>query len=67
MTHEEQEVERLRNVLRNGMRRVPDRINGASVQAVRDYKEAYKRAAKLVDKRNATPGELQSAINQVIQ
>jgi hypothetical protein len=66
MTHDEQEVERLRTVLRNGMRRAPERINGASVQVVREYKEAYKRAAKLVDKRNATPSELQSAINQVM-
>lgn len=67
MTHDEKEIERLRNILRDGMRRVPERINGASVQAVRDYKEAYKRATKLIDKRNATPSELQSAINQVAQ
>lgn len=67
MTRDEQEVERLRGVLREGMRRVPARINGASVQAVRDYKDAYKRATKLVDKRNATPSELQSMINQVTQ
>ena len=65
MTHDEKEVERLRGVLRNALRKVPDRINSASVQAVRDYKEAYKRAMKVVDKRNATPSEIQSMINQV--
>lgn len=66
MTHDEQEVERLRGILREGLRKVPTRINSASVQAVRDYKDAYKRAVKVVDKRNATPSELQSMINQVM-
>lgn len=66
MTHDEQETERLRGILREGLRKVPARISGASVQAVRDYKEAYKRALKVVDKRNATPSEIQSMINQVM-
>ena len=65
MTYEEQEAERLRAILREGLRKVPARINSASVQAVRDYKDAYKRAMKVVDKRNATPSELQNMINQV--
>lgn len=66
MTHDEQEAERLRGILRNALRKVPERINSASVKAVRDYKDAYKRAVKVVDKRNATPSELQSMINQVM-
>ena len=65
MTHDEQEVERLRAVLRERMRRAPDRINAASVQVVRDYKKAYVAAAKLVNKRAATASELQAAITQV--
>lgn len=65
MTHDEQEIERLRGVLRERMRRAPDRINTASVQVVRDYKKAYVAAAKLVGKRGATATELQAAITQV--
>lgn len=65
MTHEEQEAERLREVLRLRLKRVPDRINGGSVQAVRDYKQAYVRATKLLNKSSASPSDLQSAINQV--
>lgn len=61
MTRDEQEIDRLRN----GMRKVPDRINGASVQAVRDYKKNYLAAKKLVAKSKATHSELQSAINSV--
>lgn len=65
MTHDEKEIDRLRGVLRERLRRAPDRINAASVQVVRDYKKAYVAAAKLVDKRAATAGELQAAITQV--
>jgi ElaB/YqjD/DUF883 family membrane-anchored ribosome-binding protein len=65
MTEDEREIERLRTELRQSLRRVPERINGASIQAVRDYKEAYKRASKLVDKSKATAHELRMTINQV--
>ena len=67
MTHDEKEIERLRDTLRERLRRVPDRINGASVQAVREYKLAYTKAVKVVDKKNASAHELQSMINQVSQ
>lgn len=66
MTHDEKEVDRLRGILREGLRKVPARISSASVQVVRDYKDAYRRAVKVVDKRNATPSELQNMINQVM-
>lgn len=65
MTPEEQEIQRLRDKLRSAMNRVPDRVNGGSIQAVREYKKAYIAAKKTVEKRSATPHELQSAINQV--
>lgn len=65
MTATEQEVERLRDILRAAIRRVPDRINGGSIQSVRDYKSAYKKAVKVVDKTKATSHELQMLINQV--
>lgn len=65
MTAAEQEVERLRGILRAAIRKVPDRINGGSIQSVRDYKDAYKKAVKAVDKSKATTHELQMLINQV--
>lgn len=65
MTPEEKEIERLRDILRERMRRVPDRIHTASIQAVRDYKSAYTSAKKTIEKRSATLHELQATINQV--
>lgn len=65
MTEDEREIQHLRDVLRQSLRRAPERINGASIQAVRDYKEAYKRAVKAVDKTKATAHELRMLINQV--
>lgn len=65
MSEDVKEIERLRDILRNGMKRVPERINGASVQAVRDYKAAYKKAEKAVDKSKVSSHELQMLINQV--
>lgn len=65
MTEEEKQIERLRGVLRERLRRAPDRINAASVQVVREYKKAYVAATKLVGKRGATATELQAAITQV--
>jgi hypothetical protein len=65
MTANEQEVERLRGILREALRKVPARVNGGSIQSVRDYKDAYKRAVKAVDKSKATSHELQMLINQV--
>lgn len=67
MTEIEQhnEIERLRAALRERMKRAPDWVNGASVQAVRDYKEKYKNAVKLLDKKTVTANELSAAINSV--
>jgi ribosomal protein S20 len=62
---EQQVIESLKSQLRQAIKRVPDRINGASVQAVREYKEAYKKATKLVDKKGAKEIELRSALTAV--
>ena len=65
MTEEQKQIERLRETLRERMQRVPDRINGASIQAVREYKKAYIAAQKTAKKSSPSLHELQSAINQV--
>lgn len=62
---EQQEIERLRATLQERLKRAPAWINEASVQAVRDWKRAYERARKVVDKKSATSTELQSAIQSV--
>lgn len=64
-TQDPKEIERLRASLQERLRKAPDWINGASVQAVRDWKKAYERARKVVDKKSATATELQSAIQSV--
>jgi len=58
-------IENLRNQLREATKRVPSRINSASVQAVRDYKDAYKKAVKLIDKKGVKETELRSALTAV--
>jgi len=58
-------IENLRNQLREATKRVPARINSASVQAVRDYKDAYKKAVKLIDKKGVKETELRSALTAV--
>ena len=55
-------IEQLRQQLREAVKRVPARINGASIQAVREYKESYKKAVKLIDKKGAKETELRSAL-----
>lgn len=62
---DEKEIERLRQSLQERLRRAPDWINGASVQAVRDWKKSFQRAQKVVDKKSATATELNSAIQSV--
>lgn len=47
------------------MRRPPDWMSEASIQRVREWKVAYARAKKLLDKKSATAGELFSAIQAV--
>lgn len=59
------EVERLREVLRERMKKAPVWINGASIQAVRAYKKNYAKAAKMVDKKSITAMELSAAINSL--
>ena len=58
-------IENLRNQLREATKRVSARINSASVQAVRDYKDAYKKAVKLIDKKGVKETELRSALTAV--
>lgn len=65
MSTDQKDIDRLRGNLEEKLRRVPDWVNGASVQAVRDYKKNYLAAKKLVAKSKATHSELQSAINSV--
>lgn len=55
-------IQELKQQLREATKRVPTRINSASVQAVRDYKDAYKKAVKLIDKQGAKETELRSAL-----
>lgn len=62
---DEQEIERPRAVLRDRMRRVPERVNNGSVQAARDYKDAYSRARKAIEKKSVKLTELQTLINAV--
>ena len=65
MTEEEKQIEHLRDTLRDRMKKVPARINTASIQAVREYKKAYIAAKKTADKKSPSMHELQNAINQV--
>ena len=62
---DQQEIERLRQSLRERLQRAPAWINEASVQAVRDWKKAYDKARKTVEKKTVTATELQSAIQSV--
>jgi hypothetical protein len=62
---DQQEVERLRASLQSKLQRAPEWINGASVQAVREWKKNYDRAKKTAAKKSPTAGELQSAIQSV--
>lgn len=55
-------IEELRNKLREAVKRVPARINGASIQAVREYKDSHKKAVKLIEKKGAKETELRSAL-----
>jgi hypothetical protein len=66
MTHEldrRSEAEKLREALKDRMKKAPAWINGASIQAVRKYKKDYAQAAKLVEKKGATAMELSAAIS----
>lgn len=60
-----EEIERLRATLAEKLRRPPGWINGASIQAVRDWKAYHKRASKTAIKKSPTATELQAAINSV--
>jgi hypothetical protein len=62
---DQQEIERLRASLEERLRRAPTWVNGASIQAVRDWKEAHKRAKKVALKKSPTATELLSAIQSV--
>lgn len=64
-THNQQEIDRLRASLQERLARAPEWINGASVQAVREWKKSYDRAKKVIAKKSATASELQSAIQSV--
>lgn len=66
MTQEQQEIERLRSHLQQQLTRAPAWMSTASVQKVREWKDNFKRAQKLVEKKTATAGQLQSAINSVL-
>jgi hypothetical protein len=59
------EIARLRIRLQESLNKAPDWMSGASVQRVRDWKSAYAKAKKLLDKNSATAGELYSAIQSV--
>ena len=60
--NEQEKINDLRNQLREAVKKVPHRINSASVQAVRDYKDAYTKAVKMIDKKGAKETELRSAL-----
>ena len=59
------EIDRLRSVLRERLKKVPDWINGASIQVVRDYKSNYIKAEKILNKKTATASDLSAAINSI--
>lgn len=65
MNYNEDDIVRLRAQLSEALSKIPKRLNNASVQAVRSYREAHSRAIKVLNKRNATGFELQSALNEV--
>ena len=64
-TDQQLEIANLRIRLEGAMRRPPDWMSEASIQRVREWKVAYARAKKLLDKKSATAGELSSAIQSV--
>ena len=65
MTPEQQEIERLRESLRKNMTGVPHWMSAASVQQVRQWRYAYRKAQKVADKKNPSTAELQTAINSI--
>lgn len=62
---DQKQIERLRASLEEKLRRPPAWINSASIQSVRDWKEAHKRDKKVALKKSPTATELQSAIQSV--
>jgi hypothetical protein len=62
---DQKEIDRLRAQLEEKLRRPPEWINGASIQAVRDWKDSHKRASKTVLKKSPTATEPANAIRSV--
>lgn len=62
---EEQEVAELRRAIQSAMKTAPAYIAGASIQAVRLYKQGLADAHKVMRKRNAKPQELRSILVRI--
>jgi hypothetical protein len=54
----------IRASLREAWKKVPEWINGASVQEVRSYKKTHAAMHKLLDKSGTSLSELTGALNQ---
>jgi len=62
---EQQEKEELRKSLGLALQKCPARLNSASIQQVRVWKETYAKAKKVFEKSRSTPAELVAAINSI--
>jgi hypothetical protein len=55
----------LREQLERQIHKVPARINCGSIQVVREYKLAHKRAVKVLLKKNPTENELRVTLGSI--
>lgn len=65
MTDPQAEVPALKERIRQAFNRVPDRINSASIQAVREYKRDISTARRLLAHKGATEAALRAVLSRI--
>lgn len=61
-SEEDKEKERLRAKLNELTAKIPESVRNGSIQQVRDYKESFIKAVKILNKRNSSIPDLHSMV-----